>query len=476
MTLLGGNILDTKKLYINGEWVDSTGTETTDVINPATEEVIATVAIGTNEDVDKAVAAAKAAFPTWNMRPVEERIEYMEKFYDKLEENKERIMETIIKELGSSRQWTEKGQFGLPFSEVRAAIDEVKKHEFEYMIDTAQIIEEGYGVVAAITPWNYPLLQIERKIVPAFLAGNTAVLKPASETPLTAQIVADLLDEIDLPKGVFNLVTGKGSTTGDYLAGHEDVDVISFTGSTAVGSTMYEKAADGIKQVVLELGGKSPLIFLEGGDLEAAAKQAFGTVLNNTGQTCTALTRLIVPTDRLEETKELLKEYNDKSVVVGDPEDEDTVVGPLVSESQRETVLEYIEKGKEEGAEILFGGNKMDGKGFYVEPTVFVNVTNDMTIAQEEIFGPVLTVLTYDSVEEAIEIGNDSIYGLSGAVVGPEDEAKKVARQLRTGNILVNGAGRIPNAPFGGYKQSGRGRENGIYGVEDYLEIKAIFL
>ena len=400
----------------------------------------------------------------------------MEKFYDKLEENKERIMETIIKELGSSRQWTEKGQFGLPFSEVRAAIDEVKKHEFEYMIDTAQIIEEGYGVVAAITPWNYPLLQIERKIVPAFLAGNTAVLKPASETPLTAQIVADLLDEIDLPKGVFNLVTGKGSTTGDYLAGHEDVDVISFTGSTAVGSTMYEKAADGIKQVVLELGGKSPLIFLEGGDLEAAAKQAFSTVLNNTGQTCTALTRLIVPTDRLEETKELLKEYNDKSVVVGDPEDEDTVVGPLVSESQRETVLEYIEKGKEEGAEILFGGNKMDGKGFYVEPTVFVNVTNDMTIAQEEIFGPVLTVLTYDTVEDAVEIGNDIVYGLSGAVVGPEDEAVKVARQLRTGNVIVNGAGRIPEAPFGGYKQSGRGRENGIYGVKDYLEIKAIFV
>lgn len=468
--------MDSKKLYINGEWVDSTGTETTDVINPATEEVIATVAIGTNEDVDKAVAAAKAAFPSWNARPVEERIDYMEKFYDKLEENKERIIKTIIKELGSSRQWSEKGQFGLPFSEVRAAIDEVKKHEFEYMIDTAQIIEEGYGVVAAITPWNYPLLQIERKIVPAFLAGNTAVLKPASETPLTAQIVADLLDEIDLPKGVFNLVTGKGSTTGDYLAGHEDVDVISFTGSTAVGSKMYEKAADGIKQVVLELGGKSPLIFLEGGDLEAAAKQAFGTVLNNTGQTCTALTRLIVPTDRLEETKEILKEYNENSVVVGDPEDEETMVGPLVSESQRETVLEYIEKGKEEGAEVLFGGNKIDGKGFYVEPTVFVNVKNDMTIAQEEIFGPVLTVLTYDSVEEAIEIGNDSIYGLSGAVVGPEDEAKKVARQLRTGNILVNGAGRIPNAPFGGYKQSGRGRENGIYGVEDYLEIKAIFL
>ena len=468
--------MDTKKLYINGEWVESTGTETSEVLNPANEEVIAQVSVGTNEDVDNAVAAAKEAFKSWNVTPVEERIDYMEKFYDKLEENKDHIVDTIVAELGASRTFAEKGQFGLPFSEVRATIDEVKKYDFEYMIDTAQIIEEGYGVVASITPWNYPLLQIERKIVPALLAGNTTVLKPASETPLTAIIVAEILDEIGLPKGVFNLVTGRGSTTGDYLAGHEDVDVISFTGSTAVGSKMFEKAADGIKQVVLELGGKSPLIFLEGGDLEASTQQAMNTVLNNQGQTCTALTRLIVPSDRLEETKEIVLDYYKEAVVIGDPTKEDTMVGPLVSATQKETVLEYIQAGRDEGAEILIGGDPIDGPGFYVEPTVFVNATNDMKISQEEIFGPVLTILTYDSVEEAIEIGNDSIYGLSGAVNGPEDEAKKVARQLRTGNILVNGNGRIPNAPFGGYKQSGRGRENGIYGVEDYLEIKAIFL
>ena len=468
--------MDTKKLYINGEWVESTGTETSEVLNPANEEVIAQVSVGTNEDVDNAVAAAKEAFKSWNVTPVEERIDYMEKFYDKLEENKDHIVDTIVAELGASRTFAEKGQFGLPFSEVRATIDEVKKYDFEYMIDTAQIIEEGYGVVASITPWNYPLLQIERKIVPALLAGNTTVLKPASETPLTAIIVAEILDEIGLPKGVFNLVTGRGSTTGDYLAGHEDVDVISFTGSTAVGSKMFEKAADGIKQVVLELGGKSPLIFLEGGDLEASTQQAMNTVLNNQGQTCTALTRLIVPSDRLEETKEIVLDYYKEAVVIGDPTKKDTMVGPLVSATQKETVLEYIQAGRDEGAEILIGGDPIDGPGFYVEPTVFVNATNDMKISQEEIFGPVLTILTYDSVEEAIEIGNDSIYGLSGAVNGPEDEAKKVARQLRTGNILVNGNGRIPNAPFGGYKQSGRGRENGIYGVEDYLEIKAIFL
>ena len=239
---------------------------------------------------------------------------------------------------------------------------------------------------------------------------------------------------------------------------------------------MYEKAADGIKQVVLELGGKSPLIYLKGGDLKAAVKQAMNTVLNNQGQTCTALTRLLVPKDDLEETKQHILDFYEKEVTVGDPTSEDTKVGPLVSADQRDTVLEYIEAGKEEGAEILVGGNKIDGPGYYVEPTVFVNATNDMKISQEEIFGPVLTVLTYDTVEDAVEIGNDIVYGLSGAVVGPEDEAVKVARQLRTGNILVNGAGRVPEAPFGGYKQSGRGRENGIYGVKDYLEIKAIFV
>ena len=465
-----------KQLYINNEWIDSTGDEIADVLNPATEEVIAKVPVGTTDDVDKAVAAAKAAFPAWNATPIEDRIDLMEKFYTAIEARKDEIADTIVAELGASKKFAGTGQVGLPLSEIRATIDAVKDYDFEYTLKNTQIIEEGYGVVACITPWNYPLLQIERKVVPALLAGNTAILKPASNTPLTAVIYAEIMDEVGFPKGVFNLVTGSGSTTGDYLAGHEDVDVISFTGSTAVGSTMYEKAADGIKQVVLELGGKSPLIYLKGGDLKAAVKQAMNTVLNNQGQTCTALTRLLVPKDDLEETKQHILDFYETEVTVGDPTSEDTKVGPLVSADQRDTVLEYIEAGKEEGAEILVGGNKIDGPGYYVEPTVFVNATNDMKISQEEIFGPVLTVLTYDTVEDAVEIGNDIVYGLSGAVVGPEDEAVKVARQLRTGNILVNGAGRVPEAPFGGYKQSGRGRENGIYGVKDYLEIKAIFV
>ena len=468
--------MKTKQLYINNEWIDSTGDEIADVLNPATEEVIAKVPVGTTDDVDKAVAAAKAAFPAWNATPIEDRIDLMEKFYTAIEARKDEIADTIVAELGASKKFAGTGQVGLPLSEIRATIDAVKDYDFEYTLKNTQIIEEGYGVVACITPWNYPLLQIERKVVPALLAGNTAILKPASNTPLTAVIYAEIMDEVGFPKGVFNLVTGSGSTTGDYLAGHEDVDVISFTGSTAVGSTMYEKAADGIKQVVLELGGKSPLIYLKGGDLKAAVKQAMNTVLNNQGQTCTALTRLLVPKDDLEDTKQHILNFYETEVTVGDPTSEDTKVGPLVSADQRYTVLEYIEAGKEEGAEILVGGNKIDGPGYYVEPTVFVNATNDMKISQEEIFGPVLTVLTYDTVEDAVEIGNDIVYGLSGAVVGPEDEAVKVARQLRTGNVIVNGAGRIPEAPFGGYKQSGRGRENGIYGVKDYLEIKAIFV
>lgn len=468
--------MDTKKLYINGEWTDSTGDKTSEVINPATEEVIGRVSQGTNDDVDRAVQAAKEAFPTWNQTKVDDRIALMEKFYTALEENKERIIDTIIAELGASKTFATQAQFGLPHREVRATIDAVKEHNFEYTLENTQIIEEGYGVVACITPWNYPLLQIERKVVPALLAGNTAVLKPASNTPLTAVIYAELMDEVGFPAGVFNLVTGGGSSTGDYLAGHEDVDVVSFTGSTAVGSTMYEKAKNGIKQLVLELGGKSPLIYLEGGDLEAAVKQAMNTVLNNQGQTCTALTRLLVPAEKLEETKEIALAYYDEAVKIGDPTKEETMVGPLVSADQRETVLEYIQKGLDEGAEILVGGQAVDGPGFYVEPTIFVNATNDMVISQEEIFGPVLTILTYNSEEEALKIANDSVYGLSGAVVGPEEKAVKMARQLRTGNIIVNGQGRNPAAPFGGYKQSGRGRENGIYGVEDYLEIKAIFV
>lgn len=463
-----------EKLFYDGQWQSAHGTEFSKVINPATEEVIAEVIQANHEDVDSAVEAAKQAFPSWNQTPLEERVKYIEKVLELVKDRGAEIADTIVAELGSTTTFCSEGQVPLSIKEMEATLDEVKNFDFEGEIDNATIIKEGFGVVACITPWNYPFNQIQRKITPALLTGNTVVVKPASNTPLTALIYAEIMEEAGLPKGVFNLITGSGGDAGNYLAEHEDVAVVSFTGSTDVGKGLYEKAATTVKKLVLELGGKSAMIYLKDGDLTTAVKGAANTVLDNQGQTCSALTRLIVPADELENTKATLKElYQD--VVVGDPSAEKTKVGPMVSESQLETVLEYIEKGKAEGAEVLIGGNKIEGTGYFVEPTVFVNVTNDMTIAQEEIFGPVLTVLTYDSVEEAIELANDSVYGLSGAVVGPQAEAEKVARQLRTGNITVNGAARSPKVPFGGYKQSGIGRENGRYGLEDYVEIKAIF-
>lgn len=463
-------------LYINGEWIDSTGTERSEVINPATEEIIDTVALSTHEDVDKAVAAAKEAFPAWNTRPVEERIEYMEKLYTVIEKYQQEIADSIIAELGTSRQFAEQMHAPQPLIEMRATLNEIKEFNFEEEKGNTKVINEGYGVVACITPWNYPINQIQRKITPAMLAGNTVVVKPPTNTPLTAILYAKMIEEAGFPKGVFNLVTGSGSDAGDYLTTHPDVSVISFTGSTEVGKEMIKNAAEHIKHVVLELGGKSALVYLKGGDLKFAVKKSLDTVLNNQGQTCTALTRLIVPEDELEEVKQELLDYYKEAVTIGNPSDSDTMVGPMVSEDQRVTVMEYIQTGKEEGAVVLIGGNKIEGKGYYVEPTIFVNVTNDMTIAREEIFGPVLTVITYQTAEEAVEIANDSPYGLSGAVVGPHDAAVEAARQLKTGNIFVNDGDRNPYAPFGGYKQSGLGRENGIYGVKDYLQNKALFL
>ncbi|TVP89476.1 aldehyde dehydrogenase family protein [Alkalibacterium sp.] len=466
--------MNRQTLYYNGAWQDAHSTEYEEVINPTTEEVIGEVVTADQEDVNKAVASAKAAFDSWNTLEPKKRAEYVENILKGITARKDELVDVMIKELGTSRQFAESTQVTVSEKEMKATLEEIETFSFEDEVDNATVIKEGYGVVACITPWNYPLNQIQRKITPALLAGNTVVVKPAELTPMTAILLAEIVDEAGLPDGVFNLITGTGSETGDYLTSHEDVSAISFTGSTDVGKSLYEKAKTTVKQIVLELGGKSPMIYLDGGDLELAVKNSANTLLHNQGQTCSALSRLFVPKDELERTKEVIKDYY-KDIKVGDPNEEDTMVGPIVSKDQMETVLNYIEKGKEEGAEILVGGNKMDRKGYFVEPTVFVNVTNDMTIAQEEIFGPVLVVLTYDSVEEAIELANDSIYGLSGGVVGPEDEAIKVARRLKTGNITINEGARTPKAPFGGYKQSGLGRENGLYGVEDYLEVKAIF-
>jgi aldehyde dehydrogenase (NAD+) len=464
------------QIYYNGKWQNSDSGEFSEVENPATQEVIAKVPKSSHHDVDEAVKAAKVAFPAWNKTSPEKRAEYVQKILDGIEEKKQELADIMVSELGNSQTFSEEGQVPLSLKEMSATLEEIKKFNFEEKMDDGTVLyKEGFGVVACITPWNYPLNQIQRKMTPALLAGNTLVVKPASMTPLTAMLLAEIVDEAGLPDGVFNLVTGSGSDLGDYLTKHEDVSVVSFTGSTSVGRGLYENAATNIKKLVLELGGKSPLVYLKDGDLDQAIDQAAQTCLNNQGQSCSALTRLLVPREQLDEANEKIKAYY-KDIKIGDPTDKDTVIGPIVSEGQMKTILDYIKKGQEEGAELLLGGHQVDRTGYFVEPTVFTNVTNDMTIAREEIFGPVLSVLPYDSEEEAIEMANDSDYGLSGAVVGPDfDHALEVGRQLRTGNVFVNGGPRSPKAPFGGYKQSGLGRENGLYGVEDYLETKALF-
>ncbi|MGX7363868.1 aldehyde dehydrogenase family protein [Aerococcus suis] len=466
--------MDATQFFINGEWVSSHSQETKPVLNPATEEEIAQVALGNEADVDDAVAAAKEAFPAWNAKSPKERAQYVQKIADGIREHKAELTQAVVAELGSPKSSTDYGQVERSADEMEASIESLDTIDFESEIDNALVIKEGFGVVAAVTPWNFPLNQIQRKLTPALLAGNTMVVKPATETPLTAVILARIVEEAGLPKGVFNLVTGSGSELGNYLTGHPDVSVISFTGSTEVGKGLYEQAKTTVKKLVLELGGKSPLIYLPEGDLSLAVKSSVDTIINNSGQVCTALTRLLVPENELPAVKDEIKAYL-KTIKQGDPTDGETDIGPMVSEKQQQTVLDYIEKGKADGAELLVGGHAIEGKGFFVEPTVFVNVSNDMTIAREEIFGPVLSVITYHNVEEAIELANDTDYGLSGAVVGPKDKAIDVARQLRTGAIIVNGADQPHNAPFGGYKQSGYGRERGSYGIEDYLEIKAIY-
>lgn len=462
--------------YIDGQWLSPKSGETLEVINPADETVIAQVAKSSQAEVDQAVKAAREAFSSWKNTPLEERVAYLEKIYQGLVDRQEEIAQVISQELGAPISFARSGQVSLALNEIKATLEEIVKYEFEEVVDTARVIKEPFGVVACITPWNYPLNQIQRKITPALLAGNTVVVKPASNTPLAGLIYAEIIDAAGLPAGAFNLVTGSGSEVGNYLAGHPQVDVISFTGSTEVGRGLYQEASSTIKKLVLELGGKSAMVYLPGGDLQLAVQKSMDTILFNQGQTCSTLSRLLVPEDKLEDAKALIKAYYKERVKIGDPEDESTLIGPLVSKDQLERVAEYIRIGQEEGAELVLGGKVLNRPGYYIEPTIFVGVDNRMKIAQEEIFGPVLCVITYKDIDEAVRIANESPYGLSGGVVGPQDLAIQVARQIQTGNIFINNGPRSPKAPFGGYKQSGLGRENGIYGVEDYLELKALFI
>jgi acyl-CoA reductase-like NAD-dependent aldehyde dehydrogenase len=465
------------KIYINGSWVASTGTGTLEVIDSTTEEVMATIPEGTAEDVDAAVQAAAAAFPAWAATSREERAKVLVRIGEALAARTDEIAAIISHEVGMPMTLSGMVQVGLPAGAFADAAAAAESFPWEEEIGNSLVVREPVGVVGAITPWNYPLYQIVLKVAPALAAGCTVVLKPSEVAPMNAFALAEVIHEVGLPAGVFNLVTGVGPVVGEAIAAHPNVDMVSFTGSTRAGKRVMELAAGSIKRVSLELGGKSANILLDDADFAAAVPAGvFGCYLNS-GQTCSALTRMLVPRDKLAEV-EALAAAAAAGFAPGDPFEEGKLLGPLVSAVQRDRVRGYIDKGIEEGAKLVAGGAEApEGleKGFFVQPTVFSEVTRTMTIAREEIFGPVLSIIPYDTEEEAIEIANDTPYGLAGAVSsGDPARAEKVARQLRTGQVDINGGAFNPSAPFGGYKQSGIGRERGRYGLEEFVETKSM--
>ena len=465
------------KQYINGEWVESASNETIDVINPATEEVIGKIAKGNNEDVNKAVQAADDVYLSFRHSSVDERKALLDKIVAEYKNRKDDIVDAITDELGSPITVSENVHYQMGLNHFQAARDALDTFQFEEQRGDDLVVKEAIGVAGLVTPWNFPTNQTSLKLAAAFAAGSPVVLKPSEETPFAAIILAEIFDKVGVPKGVFNLVNGDGEGVGTPLSEHPKVRMMSFTGSGPTGAKIMEKAAHDFKKVSLELGGKSPYIVLDDVDIKEAAKATKGKVVNNTGQVCTAGTRILVPNSIKEEFLTALKEEFSQ-VVVGDPRNEDTEVGPIVSKKQFDTVQSYIDKGIAEGAELFCGGpGKPEGLdvGYFVRPTVFVNVDNQMTIAQEEIFGPVASVITYNDLDEAIRIANDTKYGLAGYVIGQDkDTLIKVARSIEAGTVEINEAGRKPDLPFGGYKQSGIGREWGDYGIDEFLEIKSI--
>jgi acyl-CoA reductase-like NAD-dependent aldehyde dehydrogenase len=472
------------KIYIDGAWVPSTGTDTIEVFDSTDGSVIATIPSGTAEDLDKAAKAARAAFADWSSRSVEERAKFCTRIAEGLGARMDEIATVVTREAGMPKWLSQMVQAGLPINSFATAAAVAESYPFEETLGNSLIVKEPVGVVGCITPWNYPLHQIAAKVAYAMAAGCTVVLKPSEVAPIDAYILTEVIDEIGLPAGVFNLVPGVGQTVGEAMSAHPDIDMVSFTGSTNAGKRVAANAAGTIKRVALELGGKSANILLpdlDDAQFEAAVRDGVGKCYINQGQTCVALTRMLVPRERLAEAERIAAEEVETNYQPTDPFADGARLGPLSSRAQVERVTNYIRKGIEEGAKLVTGGpEKPEGvnpDGFYVRPTVFSEVRNDMTIAQEEIFGPVLSILPYDTEEEAIAIANDSIYGLSGGVQGGDPEhAKAVARKIRTGQIEVNQGGFNPSAPFGGYKQSGYGREYGTYGFEEFLETKALQL
>jgi acyl-CoA reductase-like NAD-dependent aldehyde dehydrogenase len=467
------------RVFIGGEWVEPSGADPIEVVNPTTEEVLGTIPGCTPVDADRAVAAAREAVESWSQTPRETRAGYIAASAEGLGGRAEEIAATITQELGMPLKLSAIIQVGLPASQFASMPKLMEEVAWEEEIGNSRVLREPVGVLGAITPWNYPLNQIAAKVAPALAAGCTVVLKPSEVTPLNAFLLAEVIEAAGLPAGVFNLVTGLGPVVGEAIAAHPGVDMVSFTGSTRAGRRVSELAAETVKPVAMELGGKSPNLILDDADLAKAVPDGVAKCFLNSGQTCSALTRMLVPRQRLAEAEELAR-ATAESFTPGDPFESSTRLGPLVSEVQRERVRGYIEKGVAEGARLITGGAEPpEGleRGYFVRPTVFSEVEAEMTIGQEEIFGPVLAIQPYEGEDDAVRIANSTSYGLAGGVWSADSErAIAIARRIRTGQIEINGGAFNPLAPFGGYGQSGHGRENGRYGIEELLQVKSLQL
>lgn len=464
------------KHYINGQWVDSEGGKRHDVINPATEEACTEITLGTEADVNKAVAAAKAAFDAFSQTSKEERIALLERIVAEYQKRAPEIAAAITNEMGCPISVSQTAQVGSGIGHFMTTINALKTFEFEEQVGENKVVHEAIGVVALITPWNWPMNQIVAKVAPAIAAGTTMVLKPSEECPGSAAIFAEVMDAAGVPAGVFNLVQGDGPTVGGCLSRHPGVDMVSITGSTRAGIQVAKNAADTVKRVHQELGGKSPNILTEGAPLEQALPPGIGGVCLNSGQSCIAPARILVHKSQHDEAAKIAAEIM-SNTPVADPQTEGQHLGPVVNKTQWEKIQGLIQKGIDEGATLAAGGlGRPDGldKGFYVRPTLFTNVSNDMTIAQEEIFGPVITMIPYEDDEDAIRIANDTCYGLSSVICGDPEKANKMARRIRAGQVYINAGTPDPSMPFGGYKQSGNGREFSKWGIAEFLEVKSL--
>ena len=468
---------DFRKFFINGAWVAPSGRRELAVINPATEEVAGHILLGTADDVDAAVKAARAAFETFSQTSREERMALLARVIEVFKANMPRLAKAISDEMGAPMKLALQAQAGSGLGHLATTLGVLKDFEFEEVRGTTQIRHEPIGVCGLITPWNWPINQITCKVAPALAAGCTMVLKPSEIAPLSAHVFAEIMAEAGVPPGVFNLVDGDGPTVGEAMSRHPGIDMMSFTGSTRAGVQVAKAAAETVKRVSQELGGKSANIILEDADLTAAIKSGVMSMMNNTGQSCNAPSRMLIPAKLYEEAVKIAKTVAEKPVV-GDPKADGVTMGPIANKNQYEKIQRLLQKGIEEGATVVIGGpGKPAGldKGYFVKPTVFANVNNDMTIAREEIFGPVLVMIPYKDEAEAIRIANDTPYGLSGYVYsGSIENARRIAAKLRTGMVHLNGAAGDINAPFGGYKQSGNGREWGREGLREFMETKAV--